>query len=236
MTPVRISASSSMSNNSATERRYALLCAPSVAHDAHVRSLQCCLRFAWCSRCWAGARLPIGGSSVQRRQMADRCTRLDRGGGRHDAHRVVGDQHRRASADVDGRSAEGGNERLLATSDPADGASTSALRQALAHRPRTQCGCGRAVADGSDDGNECHRRPVRGGHHRGPRRRARRRAADEPPTRDPATTPAPRPPPTSPPPSTVTDQRTVESDGGTAAFTCTAANKMSLLYATAADG
>jgi len=48
--------------------------------------------------------------------------------------------------------------------------------------------------------------------------------------------PATRPPPTSRPPSTVTDQRTVESDGGTAAFTCTAANKMSLLYATAADG
>src|SRR2546421_5723377 len=41
--------------------------------------------------------------------------------------------------------------------------------------------------------------------------------------------PATRPPPTTPPGARVTDQRTVETDGGTAAFPCTAADKMSLL-------
>jgi hypothetical protein len=48
--------------------------------------------------------------------------------------------------------------------------------------------------------------------------------------------PASSPPPTSRPPATVTDQRAVETDGGTAAFTCTKADKMSLLYATSAPG
>src|SRR3954454_5558432 len=53
----------------------------------------------------------------------------------------------------------------------------------------------------------------------------------------PTTVPRPRrppvtnPPPTSPPPSRVTDQRAIETAGGTAAFTCTASDAMSLLYA-----
>jgi hypothetical protein len=34
----------------------------------------------------------------------------------------------------------------------------------------------------------------------------------------------------------VTDQRAVQTAGGTAAFTCTAADAMSLLYATSAPG
>ena len=48
--------------------------------------------------------------------------------------------------------------------------------------------------------------------------------------------PVTNPPASSPPPSRVTDQRAIETAGGTAAFTCTAANAMSLLYATSAPG
>jgi hypothetical protein len=57
-----------------------------------------------------------------------------------------------------------------------------------------------------------------------------------PTTRPPATRPPATRPPTTRPPSRVTDQRTVETDGGTAAFTCTNADHMSLLYATSAPG
>jgi len=48
--------------------------------------------------------------------------------------------------------------------------------------------------------------------------------------------PASSPPPTPRSPSPVTDQRAVETDGGTAAFTCTSTDRMSLLYATSAPG
>jgi hypothetical protein len=54
----------------------------------------------------------------------------------------------------------------------------------------------------------------------------------EPPRRRPATRPAPA----ARPPSLVTDQRAVETDAGTAAFTCTSTDRMSLLYATSAPG
>jgi len=48
--------------------------------------------------------------------------------------------------------------------------------------------------------------------------------------------PATSPPPATRPPSLVSDQRAVETDGGTAAFTCTSSDRMSLLYATSAPG
>jgi hypothetical protein len=58
-----------------------------------------------------------------------------------------------------------------------------------------------------------------------------------PPTRKPSPRPRPTtPPPTSQPPSQVSDQRAIETDGGTAAFTCTRTDAMSLLYATSAPG
>ena len=57
-------------------------------------------------------------------------------------------------------------------------------------------------------------------------------ATQRPPTRPRSTTP----PPTTKPPAPITDQRAVETDGGTAAFTCTSTDAMSLLYATSAPG
>lgn len=59
----------------------------------------------------------------------------------------------------------------------------------------------------------------------------------QPTTREPS--PRPRttsPPPTTRSPSPVTDQRAIDTAGGTAAFTCTSSDAMSLLYATSAPG
>src|SRR3954471_15041539 len=66
------------------------------------------------------------------------------------------------------------------------------------------------------------------------------RSTNPPPTgstpgeHHPAPTPRVSSPP--PPPPVVTDQRTVQTAGGQAAFTCTSANRLALLYATPAPG
>src|SRR3954451_24326594 len=57
-------------------------------------------------------------------------------------------------------------------------------------------------------------------------------ATSEPVRRPPDTSP----PPATRPPSLVSDQRAVKTDGGTAAFTCTNTDAMSLLYATSTPG
>lgn len=49
-------------------------------------------------------------------------------------------------------------------------------------------------------------------------------------------TPAPKVTRPASPPPTVTDQRTVQTAGGQAAFTCTSSDRLSLLYATPAPG
>jgi hypothetical protein len=56
-----------------------------------------------------------------------------------------------------------------------------------------------------------------------------------PPLSSPPPTTAPPPRPT-PSPEPVSDQRTIKTEGGTAAFTCTSRDALSLVYATPASG